>query len=153
MNIEIPIPANGTPTTNSNIVRLQKTVWDAIQEYIIPRSEISRINSEIIEECMWDIADFSRICSEYIEREWFNQSYGQEDDELISDLILFFEWKGKNNHLLTHHAISWNITSIEQKIHTIQKLLLWKLWIDDHVVQWSDPWDRIAFEIEKIKAA
>ena len=134
------------------ISRLKNTVPDAIEELLVKPIEIQRHNNESMQERREDIMYFSNHFTRYIKREWYSETYSDVDDEIISTIVLYFNWKAKNWNYLEHHSLVGSITSVEEKIWVIQKVLLWKLGISDDVIEWTDTWDRIAFEIEKIRA-
>lgn len=148
MNIEIPKAANDTPYDDTKVLRFKGYVSDQAKKCLIDPKFIQKYNSEVLLECMWDIQDFSKHFSIYIQTQWFNTTFWDVDTEVVRNIVTYYDWKTKNKHLLERQEIIWNINSIEQNLSTIQNLLLNKLWIQDDVLENADTWDRIAWEIE-----
>jgi len=131
-----------------NIVRFREDVANAAWNFLIPESEIKRVNSENLEQAMWDILEFQGQFNQYIHTQGTIKEYSESENDIIWILQTFYDWKNIHWDYLNHYSIIWTYEAINKNIEVIGKILLWKLNIENDIIEWSDPWDRIAWEVK-----
>lgn len=149
MNIHVPQAiSNDSPLNDGKILQFKKEVSNATKNFIIPQKNIRREKNKILREMMSALEEFREEFYNYLEQEWKNKSFEDVDISIFYICKRYELWKQEYWSMLHHHMIEWNYWSLEKYVNSIQKCILWKLWIEDDVIEWSNIYDRIFWELE-----